>query len=142
MLDMDEAHEVGVAKYDFLVLKTVQVIRDTCRYLGRPYPQTHEIDWDDQAVWADMVKSPIGIFQMESAFAFDSLKKFQPKSIFDMSLVTAAIRPSGASYREDLLAHKQHHNPSPIIDELLSDNLGSTLCTKKTPSDFSSRYAD
>lgn len=132
MLDMDEAHEVGVAKYDFLVLKTVQVIRDTCRYLGRPYPQTHEIDWDDQAVWADMVKSPIGIFQMESAFAFDSLKKFQPKSIFDMSLVTAAIRPSGASYREDLLAHKQHHNPSPIIDELLSDNLGRLVYQEDT----------
>lgn len=132
MLDMDEAHEVGVAKYDFLVLKTVQVIRDTCRYLGRPYPQTHEIDWDDQAVWADMIKSPIGIFQMESAFAFDSLKKFQPKSIFDMSLVTAAIRPSGASYREDLLAHKQHHNPSPIIDELLSDNLGLIVYQEDT----------
>ena len=132
MLDMDEAHEVGAAKYDFLVLKTVQVIRDTCRYLGRPYPKTHEIDWDDQAVWADMVKSPIGIFQMESAFAFDSLKKFQPKSIFDMSLVTAAIRPSGASYREELLAHKQHHNPSPIIDELLSDNLGFLIYQEDT----------
>ena len=124
MLDMDEAHEVGAAKYDFLVLKTVQVIRDTCRYLGRPYPKTHEIDWDDPAVWADMVKSPIGIFQMESAFAFDSLKKFQPKSIFDMSLVTAAIRPSGASYRDDLLAHKPNHNPSNLIDDLLKDNMG------------------
>ena len=132
MLDIDEAHDVGAAKYDFLVLKTVQVIRDTCRYLGRPYPKTHEIDWDDQAVWADMVKSPIGIFQMESAFAFDSLKKFQPKSIFDMSLVTAAIRPSGASYREELLAHKQHHNPSPIIDELLSDNLGFLIYQEDT----------
>ena len=106
MLDMDEAHEVGVAKYDFLVLKTVQVIRDTCRYLGRPYPQTHEIDWDDQAVWADMVKSPIGIFQMESAFAFDSLKKFQPKSIecseiwcHQMSLKFQALQPLSAPTR-------------------------------------------
>ena len=35
MMDMEEAHEVGVAKYDFLVLKTVQVIRDACRYLDR-----------------------------------------------------------------------------------------------------------
>lgn len=124
MLDMDEAHEVGAAKYDFLVLKTVQVIRDTCQYLGRPYPKTHEIDWDDQAVWADMVKSPIGIFQMESAFAFDSLKKFQPKSIFDMSLVTAAIRPSGASYRDSLLARIPNHNPSNLIDDLLKEDLG------------------
>lgn len=41
-----------------------------------------------------------------------------------MSLVTACIRPSGASYRNDLIAHKRKHNPSPIIDELLKDNLG------------------
>lgn len=41
-----------------------------------------------------------------------------------MSLVTAAIRPSGESYRDDLLAHKPYKNPSPIIDELLKDNNG------------------
>lgn len=52
MLDMDEAHEVGLAKYDFLILKTVQVIRDTCAYLNRPYPKTHEINWFDDAVYS------------------------------------------------------------------------------------------
>lgn len=132
MLDMDEAHEVGLAKYDFLILKTVQVIRDTCAYLGRPYPKTYEIDWWDEAVWDDMIKSPTGIFQFESAFAFDSLKKFKPKSIFDMSLVTACIRPSGSSYREALLAHKPHKNPSPIIDDLLKDNLGYLIYQEDT----------
>lgn len=65
MMDMEEAHEVGVAKYDFLVLKTVQVIRDTCKYLGKPYPKTHEINWNDEAVWADMIRCPYGIFQFE-----------------------------------------------------------------------------
>lgn len=124
MLDMENVHNIGLAKYDFLILKTVQVIRDTCRYLNQPYPKTHEINWNDEAVWADMIKSPSGLFQFESAFAFDSLKKFQPHSIFDMSMVTAAIRPSGASYRDDLLSKKQHHNPSELIDGLLSDNLG------------------
>lgn len=64
-IDMEELHEVGAAKYDFLVLKTVQVIRDTCRLLGKPYPRTHEIDWNDAAVWKDMLKSAGGIFQME-----------------------------------------------------------------------------
>lgn len=125
MMDMDEAHEVGAAKYDFLVLKTVQVIRDTCRYLNRPYPKTHEINWNDQEVWADMIRNPSGIFQFEGKFAFDSLKKFKPTSIFDMSLVTACIRPSGASYRDTLLARQEHHNPSPMIDELLKNNYGS-----------------
>lgn len=123
-MDMDEAHEVGVVKYDFLVLKTVQVIRDTCNYIGIPYPKTHEINWDDQEVWEDMWKSLTSIFQFESAFAADCFKKFKPQSIFDMSLVTACIRPSGSSYRDDLLSHKVHHNPSEVIDELLNNNLG------------------
>lgn len=41
-----------------------------------------------------------------------------------MSLVTACVRPSGASYRDDLLARKVHHNPSTMIDDLLKNNAG------------------
>lgn len=132
-LDMDNVHDyTGLAKYDFLILKTVQVIRDTCRYLGRPYPKSHEIDWNDKEVWNDMIKSASGLFQFESKFAFDSLKKFKPQSLFDMSIVTACIRPSGASYRDDLLARKKHSNPSDIIDDLLKDNLGYLIYQEDT----------
>lgn len=133
MLDMDNVHDyTGLAKFDFLVLKTVQVIRDTCRYIGKPYPKSHEIDWYDQKVWADMIKSPAAIFQFEKTFAFDSLRKFKPKSIFDMSLVTACIRPTGASYRDRLLARVPNKNPSPMIDELLKGNLGYLVYQEDT----------
>lgn len=133
MLDMDNIHDyTGLAKYDFLILKTVQVIRDTCNYLNIPYPKSHEIKWGDEDVWTDMIQSPVAIFQFESKFAFDSLKKFQPHNIFDMSLVTAAIRPSGSSYRNDLLSKKQHKNPSIIIDDLLKDNLGYLIYQEDT----------
>ena len=133
MLDMENIHDfTGLAKYDFLILKTVQVIRDTCRYLGKPYPKTHEIDWNDQEVWADMIRNPSGIFQFEGTFAFESLKKFVPKSIFDMSIVTACIRPSGSSYRDKLLARVPHKNPSEIIDKLLEDNLGYLIYQEDT----------
>lgn len=133
LLDMENIHDfTGLAKYDFLILKTVQVIRDTCRYLNKPYPKTHEINWDDEAVWADMIKNPSGIFQFEGAFAFECLKKFNPKSIFDMSIVTACIRPSGSSYRDALLARQIHKNPSELIDELLKDNLGYLIYQEDT----------
>lgn len=131
-LDMEELHEVGAAKYDFLILKTVTVIRDTCKMLGTAYPRTHEVDWHDEAVWTDMLRSPCGVFQMESPYAFECLKKMKPQNIFDMSLVTACIRPSGASYRDDLLARKPHSNPSPIIDELLKENLGYLIYQEDT----------
>lgn len=132
VMDMDEAHEVGLAKYDFLILKTVTVIRDTCRLIGIPYPRSHEINWNDEAVWEDMLRSSGGIFQFEGGYAYESLKKFRPKNIFDMSLVTACIRPSGASYRDQLLARKPHSNPSEIIDELLKENLGYLIYQEDT----------
>ncbi len=124
MIDMDELHEVGAAKFDFLILSNIGIINDTCKLAGIPYPHMHEIDFDDQKVWTDMLRSPVGIFQMESSFAFSMLKKFQPHSIFDMNLVTAAVRPSGASYRDKLMDKIPNKNPTKEIDELLRNNLG------------------
>jgi len=124
MIDMEEIHECGLVKYDFLVLKNIQIIRDTCKMAGIPYPKSHEINWYDTAVWKDMIRNPVGIFQMEGEFAHSLLRQFEPQNIFDMSLVTACIRPSGASYRNDLIQKKAHKNPSIIIDELLKDNFG------------------
>lgn len=123
-IDMEEIHEVSLVKYDMLVLNTLQIIRDACKLANIPYPKSHEIDWNDQKVWKDMMVSNIGIFQMESSFAGKMLKDFNTKSIFDMSLVTACIRPGGASYREELIARIPHKNPSPLIDELLKDQYG------------------
>lgn len=124
VIDMDELHEVGAAKFDFLILSNIGIINDTCKLAGIPYPHMHEIDFDDQKVWTDMLRSPVGIFQMESPFAFSMLKKFQPHSIFDMNLVTAAVRPSGASYRDRLMDKIPNENPTKEIDELLKNNLG------------------
>ena len=131
-IDMEEIHEVSLVKYDMLVLNTLQIIRDACKLANIPYPKSHEIDWDDQKVWEDMMVSNIGIFQMESPFAGKMLKDFNTKSIFDMSLVTACIRPSGASYRNDLISRVPHHNPSPMIDELLADNNGYLIYQEDT----------
>lgn len=123
-IDMDCVHEVSLVKYDILGLENIGIVRDACKIAGIPYPKSHEVNWDDQAVWRDMLRSPAGIFEFESRFAFDMLKRYQPHSIFDMSLVTAALRPSGASYRDDLMAHRLHYNPSELIDKLLEKNYG------------------
>lgn len=132
MIDMDEIHEIGLVKYDFLILSNIQIIKETCELAGIPYPKSHEIDWDDQNVWNDMLKSPIGIFQMEGNYAFTLLKQFKPTSIFEMALVTACIRPSGASYRDHLIARKVYKNPSPLIDEILKDSNGFLVYQEDT----------
>lgn len=133
LLDMDNIHDyTGLAKYDFLVLKTVQVIKETCDSVGIKYPREHEINWCDENVWNSMLKSSTALFQFESAFAFQSLQRFKPKSIFDMAIVNACIRPSGSSYRDDLLSRKIHKNPSKLIDDLLKDNLGYLIYQEDT----------
>lgn len=131
-IDMEEIHEVSLVKYDLLVLKTIQVISDTCKMAGIDYPKSHEIDWNDKEVWNDMIKCPYGVFQMEGAYAFQLLRTFKPKNIFEMSLVTAALRPSGGSYRDKLMKKEIHKNPSPIIDELLRNNYGYLIYQEDT----------
>lgn len=123
-INMEEIHEINLVKYDLLGLQNIQIIRDTCRLANIPYPKSNEINWNDENVWADMITSPVGIFQFESDYAFKCLQDFKPTMINHMSLVNAAIRPSGESYRERLFNHEVNHNPSEQIDELLKDNNG------------------
>lgn len=123
-INMEEIHEINLVKYDILGLQNVQIIRDTCRLANIPYPKSNEINWNDEKVWADMITSPVGLFQFESDYAFKCLQNFKPTMLNHMSLVNAAIRPSGESYRDRLFNHEVNHNPSEQIDELLKDNNG------------------
>lgn len=131
-LTMDEAHDVSLVKYDLLVLKTVQVINDCCKLAGLHYPRMHEINFSDKDVWNDICNDQLGIFQFESAFAADSLAKFKPRSIEEITVINAALRPSGQSYREDLLQRKVHKNPTPQIDAVMSNSLGYLVYQEQT----------
>lgn len=124
MINMEEIHDLNYVKYDILGLKNVAVIRDCCKYIGIPYPKTHEMDFEDEKVWNDIPSSPYFLFQFESPFSYDLLKKFKPKMINHLSLINASLRPSGASYRNDLIAGKKHKNIIEEMDELLKNNNG------------------
>lgn len=124
-IDMKEIDGLNFVKYDILSLKNVGIIKETCQLAGIPYPKSHTVDWEDKKVWKSLFDSPVGIFQFESKFGFESLKKFKAKSVEDMTLVTACIRPSGESYRDMVFDHKKNQeNPTKEIDSLLEDSLG------------------
>lgn len=127
LLDMEEAHSVGMCKYDFLILTNIKIIADVYKAIGKPFPKTHEIDWNNQAVWQDMRRSPYGIFQAESSFFTNSLKKMKPTNMEEMSMLTAAVRPSGASYRDKLFAREPNKNPTKEMDEVFADTWGWCL---------------
>lgn len=123
-INMDEVHECGLVKYDILGLKNIQILRECCKLANIKYPLSHEIDWEDKNVWEHITDSSVGIFQFEGDYAFSLLKQYQPKRINDLSLVNASLRPSGASYRDRLIARETNKNPSQQIDDLLKENNG------------------
>lgn len=132
-INMEEIHDgAGLVKYDLLALKNIQIIRKTCEYASIKYPKSHEINWNDEKVWDDIIISPAGIFQFESPFAYQMLHDYSPKCVNDLSIINASLRPSGASYRDRLLAKEPNKNPSPIIDELLKDNNGYLIFQEDT----------
>ena len=131
-LDMEEIHECGLVKYDILGLKNVGIIQEVYKMIGKSYPKSYEINWEDKKIWEDIKTSPVGVFQYESNFAFESLKKFGVKSIDDLTLVNACIRPSGTTYRDDVFAHKKHKNPSKLIDSVLENSLNYLVYQEQT----------
>lgn len=129
---MKAVDSLNYVKFDILGLKTIGIIQDTYKLIGKNWEYTHEIDWNDNNVWDDMITSNVGIFQFEGSYAFDLLSEFKPRAVNDMSLVNAALRPSGKSYRDRLINREFNNNPSEQIDELLKDNNGFLVFQEDT----------
>ncbi len=131
-INMEEIHEVSLVKYDLLGLKNIEIIKDCCELANIPYPKAHTVDWLDKDAWNHIADSPVGVFQFESKFAYDSMKRFVCQCVNDLSLVNASIRPSGESYRDRLLERQSNKNPSELIDNLLSANNGFLVFQEDT----------
>lgn len=129
---MKAVDSLNFVKFDILGLKTIGIIQDTYKLLDKNWEEMHEIDWNDNKVWDDMITCNSGLFQFEGRYAFDLLSRFKPQAINDMSLVNASLRPSGKSYRDRLIAREFNPNPSEQIDELLKDNHGFLVFQEDT----------
>jgi len=123
---------LNYVKFDILGLKTIGVLQDTFEMAGVGWKYAHEINWNDEKVWDDMIRCNSGLFQFEGEFAFDLIKKFSPTTINGMSLVNASLRPSGKSYRDRLINREFNKNPSKEIDDLLADNHGFLVFQEDT----------
>ena len=129
---MKAVDSLNYVKFDILGLKTVGIIKDTCRYANIPYPKSAHMDWDDINVWGNMITAQQGVFQFEGDYAFTLLSDFKPNNINHMSMVNAALRPSGKSYRDKLIAGEKNVNPSKEIDDLLASNNGYLIFQEDT----------
>ncbi|MGA9776909.1 MAG: DNA polymerase III subunit alpha [Verrucomicrobiia bacterium] len=94
---MNPVGDLGLLKMDFLGLKTLTVIRNTCDMVKR----THgiEIDIDhlplDDAKTYDLLNKAetLGVFQLESGGMRDLCRKFQISSVEHITALVALYRP-------------------------------------------------
>ena len=131
-IDMEECHEMGLIKFDILGLKSVGVIDKTFKLIGKKFPRAYEVDWEDAEVFEDITKDSTAIFQFESDFGRQSIRKMHPKSVDDICLCSACLRPSGESYREQVYARQWNKKPSKLIDEILSNSYGFLVYQEQT----------
>ncbi|MEG0151642.1 MAG: PHP domain-containing protein [Cellulosilyticaceae bacterium] len=122
--DMKSVDSVNFVKFDVLSLKTLQVIKHTYKLIGKQIPRAKDIDWDDKAVYESMAMSPVGLFQMESPSTFHNMAKFAPRNLREIALVSAVVRPSCDSFREDLISRNFYYNASENVDKLLTESYG------------------
>lgn len=131
-IDMEECHDLGLIKFDILGLKSVGVIDKACKLIGTHFPRAYEVDWNDQNVLKDITEDSTAIFQFESDFAKQSIKKMKPTSVDDICLCSACLRPSGESYREQVYNRQWNKNPSKLIDDILSNSYGFLVYQEQT----------
>ena len=131
-IDMEECHDLGLIKFDILGLKSVGVIDKTCKLIGTHFPKAYEVNWNDKDVFEDITQDSTGIFQFESDFAKQSIKKMHPMSVDDICLCSACLRPSGESYREQVYNRQWNKNPSKLIDDILADSYGFLVYQEQT----------
>jgi len=89
--------DVDLIKFDFLGLKTLDVIDNAIKLIKRRYDKDvvwHEIDENDSKVY-DVIRDgdTIGMFQIESSGMQDLNKRLKPDSFEDLIAVLALYRP-------------------------------------------------
>lgn len=137
-INMKEVDLQNYVKLDLLKLITIQIINETCKMIGIDRLTPDNIDVNDVAVWQSIRDDATAIFQWESSSAqryikqllsdntIAKLRKTQPDIdyITLLSMGNGAIRPAGASYRDELANGDIRTYDNEAINNFMSDTFG------------------
>lgn len=137
-INMKEIDGLNYVKLDLLKLDTIELINETCKLVGIERLTPDNVDINDLKVWAAIRDDTTQIFQWEGQtgesyikklLSDENIKKFQAvdPNIDRMTLLSignSAIRPAGASYRDDLANGVIRKTGSKPIDDFLSNTFG------------------
>ena len=137
-IDMHEIDSLNFVKMDLLGLHAVGLIDQACKLAGIPYRTMDNTDLSDEKVIRSIAEDTTLIFQFESGFASDCLKRMLSEktlakikdknpnvSYLDLfSMVNGVIRPAGESFRDKMLAGEYRDNGNKALNDFLSSTLG------------------
>jgi len=131
--DKDSVDDAGLIKFDLLGLRMLSLI-DEARELIRKH-RGIEVDFDrlspdDQEVYRLISEADtIGVFQVESRAQMQTLPKVKPRSIEDLTLEVAIVRPGPlqGNMVHPFIRRRQGKEPVVHLHPRLAPILGETL---------------
>lgn len=121
MITSDEADQWKYLKNDYLVVTVWLLISEVCKAIGIEIPTVKQLtEMLDDKVWnlfADGITATLN--QVDGEWATSLVKKFKPKSIEELAMFVACIRPSFDSFRDDFINRRPYTTGSKDLDKLL-----------------------
>lgn len=124
----------GLVKFDILGLNTLNDI-SMCLNLIKQHRgidiDPYDLDWDDEEVYANFTPDGVtSVFQFDTEVARPFLNKLKPRSIVDLSNITALARPGAMDSKQDVefinrwVSKEKLIYPHPSLEPILKDTLG------------------
>lgn len=119
-----EADELKYLKNDLLNVVTVKVTAEVCKYLGIEQPDVLELELKTKNMYDMFDKiyaqgNTAVINQMERDATIKKLKVYRPKSLSELTSMSAAIRPSFKSMIDVFLNRKNFDYGIPVFDKVI-----------------------
>ena len=129
---MGPVGEMGLLKMDFLGLKTLTVIRNTCEMVKKTQGIDIPIDrlpLDDQKTYDLLNKgNTVGVFQLESGGMRDLCRRFQISSVEHITALVALYRPGPMDLIPDFI-ERRHGRAKieyahPLLEQISKETYG------------------
>ncbi|MBQ4875172.1 MAG: DNA polymerase III subunit alpha [Rickettsiaceae bacterium H1] len=124
---MKYVEKAGLVKFDFLGLKTLTVIHDTCKLAHNL--NINNIKLNDNNTFELLSNGDsVGIFQLENAFMRQTLKKLKPDSLEDIIALISLNRPGPMENITTYISRKHGTEAieyiHPKLEEVLKETFG------------------
>ncbi|MGC6510263.1 MAG: DNA polymerase III subunit alpha [Myxococcota bacterium] len=135
--DMKSSESVGLIKFDFLGLKTLDQIRDAILLIERNTGEKidiGQIPFDDMNVYKMLGEGDTqGVFQVESPGMRKLLKRLKPTRLDDVIALIALYRPGPLGAKmDDMFVERRHGRQAvdyahPCLEPILESSYGTIL---------------